>query len=70
MKARLAAGVSVAQAQEAMDALAARMGEAYPELDRGRGITVFRAADVHLHPSADGGLSAGAGLLRRWWRWC
>lgn len=63
VKARLASGVSVAQAQEAMDALAARMGELYPDLDRGRDITVFRAADVRLHPSEDGNLAKAAGLL-------
>lgn len=63
VRGRLAPGVTVARAQEAMDALAQRMGEAYPDLDRGRGITVFRTTDVRLHPSADGMLSRAATLV-------
>lgn len=62
--ARLAPGVEVPRAQAAMDGLAQRLADEYPELDRGRGITVFRYGDVRVHPSADGGLmSAGLGLL-------
>lgn len=63
VKARLAAGVSVAHAQSAMDALATRMGELYPELDRGRGITVFPASAVRLHPTADAAVFSAARLL-------
>ena len=63
VKARLAPGVSVAQAQQAMDALAGRMAEAFPELDEGRGITVFRATDIRVHPEFDGDLYTLAGIL-------
>jgi predicted permease len=63
VRARLAPGVTREQAQSAMDALAQAMGEAYPALDRGRGITVFRAADVRIHPQQDGLLYSSAGLL-------
>ncbi|NIT88713.1 MAG: hypothetical protein GWO36_17935, partial [Gemmatimonadetes bacterium] len=41
VQARLAPGVGVARARAAMDALARRLAEAYPELNRGREITVF-----------------------------
>jgi predicted permease len=47
--ARLAPGVSPDQAQAAMTALAGRLGQMYPDLDRGRGITVRRALDVRLY---------------------
>ncbi len=63
VRARLAPGVTVERAQAAMDGLALAMGEAYPELDRGRGITVFRAADVRFHPEEDGALYSSAGVL-------
>lgn len=63
VRARLAPGVSIEQAQAAMDALATRLAEDYPELNRGRGITVFRATDVRLHPSEDGQVAAAAGIL-------
>jgi predicted permease len=60
---RLAPGRTVQQAQAAMDALAARLAEEYPELNRGRGITVFASADVHLHPQGDRDLELAGGLL-------
>lgn len=63
VRARLAPGVSVQQAQAAMDALALAMGEAYPDLDRGRGITVFRSTDVRFHPDNDGILFSSGALL-------
>lgn len=56
--ARLAPGVTLMQAQAAMDALAARLAETYPEMNEGRGITVFRAGDIRLHPGADGAIRA------------
>lgn len=59
--ARLAPGVPIAQARAAMAALATRMGEEHPELDRGRRISVFGAEEVRLHPDVDGAL-AGAGM--------
>lgn len=63
VRARLGAGTSVEQAQAAMDALAARLAEEYPDLNRGRGITVFPSSDVRLHPSEDGNLYLAGGLL-------
>ncbi len=63
VKARLAPGVSVAQAQEAMNALALRLAEAYPDLNRGRDITVFPTRDIRLHPDADGDLLPVAVIL-------
>lgn len=61
--ARLADGVTVEQAQAAVDALAVRLAEQYPDLNRGRGITVFPAAGVRIHPQVDGSLYPAAGLL-------
>ena len=64
VKARLAPGVTVERARAAMDALALRLGEAFPELDAGRGITVFAHDEVRFDPEVDGTLlGAGAGLL-------
>jgi predicted permease len=61
--ARLAPGVTVQQAQSAMDALAARLAEDYPEFNKGRGITVFASKDVRMHPQGDGQLFLAGGLL-------
>lgn len=55
--ARLAPGVTVPQAQAAMDALAGRLADEYPELNQGRDITVFQAADIRVHPDVDGSLT-------------
>lgn len=63
VRARLAPGVTVAQAQSAMDGLAGRLAEAYPSLNEGRGITVFPSDDVRLHPSEDDQLYLAGGLL-------
>lgn len=63
VRARLAPGVTVERAQAAMDALAARLAEEYPELNRGRDITVFPSSSVRIHPTADGDLYAAGGLL-------
>ncbi len=63
VRARLAPGVSVEQARSAMDALATRLGEDYPEVNRGRQISVFTYKQVRLHPDVDGGLYPAAGLL-------
>jgi len=63
VKARLAPGVTVAGARQAMDALAQRLAESFPELNEGRDITVFPAAEVRLHPEVDGDLYSGAGVL-------
>lgn len=61
--ARMAPGVGVPQAQAAMTSLATRLAEAFPEVNRGRDITVFAGKDVRLHPDADGGIAPVAGLL-------
>ncbi len=61
--ARLAPGVTIEQAQAAMDALARQLADAYPEYDRGRGITVFSSEDVRLHPGNDAELRLAGGLL-------
>ncbi|MEX2152621.1 MAG: ADOP family duplicated permease [Gemmatimonadaceae bacterium] len=64
VKARLAPGVTVERAQAAMTALARDMGETYPALDRGRGITVYGYDDVRFHPQADQALfAANIGLF-------
>ncbi len=60
---RLADGVTVAQAQAAMDALATRLADEYPDLNRGRGITVFPATDIRVHPEVDGALYPAGGLI-------
>ncbi len=56
--ARLQEDVSVARAQEAMNGLALRLAEAFPELNRGRDITVFPVSEVRVHPAEDGQLRA------------
>jgi putative ABC transport system permease protein len=61
--ARLRPGVTVEQAQAAMDALAVRLAEEYPQLNRGRDITVFASRDVRMHPQGDGDLRRAGGLL-------
>lgn len=63
VRARLAEGVTPEQASAAMDALAARLAADFPEFNQGRDITVFRAADVRTHPSADAELFAAGTLL-------
>lgn len=64
VKARLAPTVTVERAQAAMDALAGRLAEAFPELNEGRDITVFPYDDVRFHPESDGGrITAGIGVL-------
>jgi predicted permease len=63
VRARLADGVTVQQARAAMDALAGRLAEEYPEYNKGRGITVFSSRDVRIHPSGDGALVLAGGLL-------
>ena len=64
VRARLEPGVTSAHAQSAMDALAARLAEEFPNLNQGRDITVFSSRDVRVHPSVDGMLlPASAGLM-------
>jgi predicted permease len=63
VKARLAPGVTVTRAQEAMNALAQRLAEDFPDMNRGRGITVFPASEIRLHPGMDRSLYSVAGAL-------
>ena len=63
VRARLAPGVSVAQAQSRMDALAARLADEYPHLNRGRDITVFGSGEVRVNPAIDAMLMPAGGLL-------
>ena len=63
VKARLAEGVTPEQAQQAMDGLARSLAEQFPDLNRGRDITVFSSREVRVHPEQDGILvSVGAVL--------
>jgi len=63
VKARLRDGVTVAQAQAAMGILGARLASEYPNEDPGKGILVFAANDVRVHPQVDGVLRAIAFVL-------
>ncbi|RPI58934.1 MAG: FtsX-like permease family protein, partial [Lysobacterales bacterium] len=63
VKARLGPGVSVERARAELQQLAARHGEQFPEIDRGRDITLFTFDQVRVHPQIDGALTgAGVGL--------
>ena len=50
VKARLMPGVTVTQAQSAMDTLGRRLAAEYPKEDPGTGITVMASTDVRVHP--------------------
>ncbi len=70
VKARLRAGVTVAQAKAAMDVLAGRLAAESPDEFRragefapGKGITVVASNDVRVHPQADAPLMALASLV-------
>ena len=63
MKARLRPGVTVAQAQAAMDTLGTRLAAEYPKEDPGSGITVMPSTEVRIHPGLDGILAAMAAVL-------
>src|SRR5262245_13359594 len=62
-KARLRGGVTVAQAQSAMNILGARLAQDYPNEDPGKGITVKASTDVRIHPQLDIVVSALASIL-------
>jgi predicted permease len=53
VKARLRPGVSVVQAQAAMNTLAARLAREFPKEDLKAGISVFAWRDVRIHPQLD-----------------
>ena len=59
VKARLAPGVSVERARAELASLAARHGELYPDIDRGRDITLLTYDEVRMHPQFDAALIAG-----------
>ncbi len=63
VRARLADGVNVVQAQDAMNALAGRLAEQFPDLNEGRDITVFPVKSIRVHPSADRNLYGVSALL-------
>jgi putative ABC transport system permease protein len=52
-KARLRDGVSLSQAQAAMDVLATRLKADHADTDPGKGITVLRSRDVRFGPQLD-----------------
>ena len=63
VRARLAPDVTVAQAQSAMDGLAARLADEFPDMNLGRRITVFGPGQVVIHPSVDGALVPASAVL-------
>ena len=63
VKARLHDGVTVAQAQSAMNTLGARLAREYPNEDPGKGITVKASTDVRIHPQMDIAVTAFASVL-------
>ncbi len=63
VRARLAEGVTPEQAQAAMDRLADRLATEFPELNAGRGITVFPSTEIRQHPQGDGDLRMAGWLL-------
>ena len=56
VKARLRDGVTIAQAQAAMRILGTRLAAQYPTEDPGKGIAVFAASAVRVHPQMDAAL--------------
>ena len=65
VKARLRDGVTVAQAQAAMDVLGRRLAAEYPDEDPGTGISVYATDDVRIHPQVDTVLFALASIAAR-----
>ncbi|MEE8585795.1 MAG: ABC transporter permease, partial [Acidobacteriota bacterium] len=63
VKARLNPGVTASQAQASMNGLANRLATDFPNLNKGRDITVFASEDVRIHPMIDPFLLPGASLL-------
>jgi hypothetical protein len=63
VKARLSDGVTVAQAQVAMDILGRRLATEHPNEDPGKGISVFASTDMRIHPQMDLLLTFLASLL-------
>ena len=63
VKARLMEGVTVAQAQAAMDILGRRLAAEYPNEDPGKGIRVVASKDVRIHPQIDAPITAIASIV-------
>ena len=63
VKARLRDGVTIAQAQAAMDILGRRLAAEYPGEDPGKGIRVVASKDIWIHPQFDGAIAAMASIL-------
>ncbi len=63
VRARLRDGVTVAQAQAAMDLLGQRLAADYPDEDPGRGISVVASRDVLVHPQLDRVVEASASIV-------
>ena len=63
VKARLRDGVTAAQANEAMKALATRLAQTYPSSNENRRMSVLPTLDVSVHPMVDRALVPVAALL-------
>ncbi len=63
VRARLRDGVTIQQAQAAMDVTAQRLAADYPDTDPKRGITVLATDDVRLHPRSEKILKPTAALV-------
>jgi len=63
VKARLRDGVTVAQAQAAMQNLGKRLAADYPNEDPGKGISVYASTGVRVHPQMDAALAPLATVL-------
>ncbi len=63
VKARLRDGVTVAQAQAAMQILGTRLAAEYPSEDPGKGIAVYASKNVRIHPQMDSLLAPVASVL-------
>jgi putative ABC transport system permease protein len=63
VKARLAPGSTLSQAQAQMDSVIARLREEYPEAYRDREVHLLPSTEVRIHPFVDGALFPVASVL-------
>ncbi len=63
VKGRLSEGASIEQAQAEMNTIMARLGEAYPESNEGRQITLVPTNEVRINPGLDGAMLPVAAFL-------
>jgi predicted permease len=63
IRARVREGITVAQAQAAMDGVSTELATRFAGLDQRRHISVIPTRQVHIHPSLDGALVPAAALL-------